>query len=111
MAPKRTLLEKIGLLFPYHNFIRINEEQELTSNCSGISAIIAIAMVIVLLVMKLKQVFDKTTITATSQTMRNLEPPMINISTNMDDPKYFPYMLALRYLQNNNNNSTAIAVG
>jgi hypothetical protein len=84
MAP-RTILQTIGVLFPYTNLLRINEEQELTSTCSGLSALLAIMMVVAILVMKLKEVADKTTIVSTSQAKMDLEPPMINISTNMQD--------------------------
>ena len=109
MAP-RTILQTIGVLFPYTNLLRINEEQELTSTCSGLSALFAIMMVVAILVMKIKEVVDKTTIVSTSQAKVDLEPPMINISTNMQDYKYFPYMLALGYYQDIHYNSTGSAV-
>jgi len=53
MAP-RNILQTMGVLFPYTNLLRINEEQELTSNCGGLSAIFAILLVVAILVMKLK---------------------------------------------------------
>lgn len=54
MAPKRTILEKLGILFPYTSFLRINGEQEMTSSCSGLSALVAILLVIAILIIKLK---------------------------------------------------------
>ena len=46
----RSMMEKLGVLFPFTNFLRIDNEMEMTSTCGGISALIAIALVIAIFV-------------------------------------------------------------
>ena len=77
----RTLLQKVGVLFPYTNFLRLDNEMEMTSTCGGISALIAILLVIGLFINELVTVFGRTRITSSSESQINLEPPMVNIST------------------------------
>ena len=62
----RTILQKVGVLFPYYNYLRLDNEMEMTSTCGGISAIIAILLVVAIFINELVVVFNKTRITASS---------------------------------------------
>ena len=62
----RNMLEKIGVLFPFTNFLRIGNEMEMTSSCGGISAIIVIIGVIGIFASELVTVFQMKTITSSS---------------------------------------------
>ena len=46
----RTTMQKVGVLFPFTNFLRLDNEMEMTSTCGGIAAIIAILLVIAIFV-------------------------------------------------------------
>jgi hypothetical protein len=105
----RTFLEKLGVLFPYNTFSRLSNEQEMTSACGGVAALVAICAIIAILAMKLVEVFQMTTVISSSASTMTLLPPMTTVSTYQDGLLAEPYMLALGYYKDMFYNSTAAA--
>ena len=68
----RTIMQKVGVLFPFTNFLRLDNEMEMTSTCGGISAIIAILLVIAIFVTELVTVFSMNKITSSSESSLSL---------------------------------------
>ncbi len=83
---------------------------EMNSDCGGIAALIAIFLLLAILILKLVEVFQMVTISYTSSTEMDLEPPMTNVSTYQNSLTSFPYMMALGYYQDMFYASTATAL-
>lgn len=86
-------------LFPYSVFWRIDGDDFMKNSCAGITTVLAVLILLVLSVVKLIEVFQMTTIIASSSSTMSLLPPMINISTAQKNPGFMPYMLGFGMYQ------------
>ena len=68
----RTLVQKVGVLFPFTKFLRLDNEMEMTSTCGGISAVIAILLVLAIFISELVSVFSMNKITSSSESSISL---------------------------------------
>lgn len=84
-------------LFPESRYLRIRKSSELDHKCGGIASLAIILVLLIIMSIKLIEVFKKVTVFSNFKEEVDFEPAMTPISTNQDDPYQSPYMLAIAF--------------
>jgi hypothetical protein len=93
-------------LFPYTHLWRVKREPEHHNKCAIITSLILIIAIGALFIQRLVVVFQKDTMTATSQTVVDQTPPVTTLTTHMktyqNNPAgHQPFMIALDWYAGN----------
>ena len=100
-----SLLENLNL-FPETRYLRCRRGYQLDNRWGGLAGIIIIALIVVILSVKLIDMFSMKTIFFTANTLVNQNNPSIILSTYPNDTDYTPFMMAFQHVNVGCTNNT-----